>query len=191
MGDTTLLPQDRHLFPKDLGKFESRTNAQLLQWLRTVQQARRAYHHAELQKAMEAQQLQNSMHAWLHQSNPGTTAVSSNARQLMEGLDLVANDEDSDDEDDESYDPDNDHDEQSCSTANSTDDDHSLTDLAEEARLLHEDLEEARGFQQGQAPTMDMKDHNSTISSVDPMEGSITSEEDMDGAYIYSSDDSA
>jgi hypothetical protein len=92
---------------------------------------------------MENQQLQNSMHAWLHQSNSGTAAIPSTTHQLMEGLDLVANDEDSDDEDDESYDPDNDSDERSCSTANSDDDNYSLTDLAEEARLLHEDLEEA------------------------------------------------
>jgi hypothetical protein len=35
-----------------------------------------------------------------------------------------------------------------------------------------------------------MEDHNSTHNSEDPMEGSITSEEDTDGTYIYSSDDS-
>ena len=102
--------------------------------------------------------------------------------------------EDSDDEDDESYDPEEDHDDMSCTTMDSDHECLSISEVAAEAQLLHQDLEEVYGFRTTQTATIDLEELGSPDGNeqddIDLMADSIPSEEDLDADYTYSSDDS-
>ena len=202
MGNRGILSQDLPLFPRDLVKFQTRTNAQLLQWLSSIQQARRAFHHHQLQQSLQTQQQQQSMQTWLQHGsiNAPTTAE----RQHMEGLHLQANPEDSDDENygsDESYNPDDESDNESVSFSIDRDSIASIstTDIATELQLLRQDLETTPDDRQPSAPQLPSEEEPSILEGSD--DGSTTTSEGtsstgdppsdhMDSDYAYSTDDS-